>query len=196
MNLPNKLTISRIILTLAFIYFLFFKGFSAKILALVFFLLASATDLLDGFIAKRHNQITDFGKIMDPIADKILVLSAFLSFVELKIVPAWMVAIILLREILVTAMRGFALAKGRVMPADGLGKHKMVSQFLSISVILIYILLREGGQGVFPFLSDDFEAASQSVIAALMYITIALTMISGASYVLKNRGVFTYAKDH
>jgi len=103
-NLPNKLTILRIVLAFVFILFLFIGGLAAKVTALVLFLSASATDILDGYLAKKNNQITDFGKLMDPIADKILIISAFLAFVEMRLIPAWMVVIILFREAAVTGL--------------------------------------------------------------------------------------------
>ena len=140
MNLPNKLTISRIVLTFVFMAFLYTHGILAKTLALFTFLFASLTDALDGYIAKKNNQITDFGKLMDPIADKILVLSAFIAFVVMKIIPSWMVIVIILREIAVTVLRAIALGKGKVIQADGAGKHKTVWQMFVIAVILLFLI--------------------------------------------------------
>ena len=97
MNLPNQLTILRIILGLVFMFFIFSQGLVFKILALLVFTAAALTDLFDGRIAKARNLITDFGKIMDPIADKILVLAAFLSFIQLQLIPAWTVMVIIFR---------------------------------------------------------------------------------------------------
>ena len=194
MNLPNKLTILRIILAFLFIFFVFAHGLFYKVLAFLVFLLASFTDALDGFIAKRNNQVTDFGKLMDPIADKILVLAAFIAFVELKIVPAWMVIIIILREIAVTALRALALTKGKVISADGGGKHKTVSQVVAIFAILIFIILREGGSKVFGFWNDNAAVFYQNAIYGLMCITIILTLSSGISYMIKNRSLISYAK--
>ena len=117
MNIANKLTISRIVLTFVFMFFLFSKGLASKVLALAVFAVASWTDFLDGFLAKKRNEITDFGKLMDPIADKILVIAAFLAFVEMKLIPAWIVVIIVFREFTITGLRLIALAKGVVMEA-------------------------------------------------------------------------------
>lgn len=181
MNLPNKLTILRIILTFAFIIFLFINGMAAKISALVIFLVASLTDVLDGFIAKRNNQITNFGKLMDPIADKILILSAFIAFVGIGIVQAWMVIIIVLREVLITGLRVLALTNNKVIPADGAGKTKTVSQVVSIVIILI---LRTAGA----------EGAYENVIFAFMLLTVLFTLISGVSYLVKNKEVYYNAK--
>ncbi|GAH24298.1 unnamed protein product, partial [marine sediment metagenome] len=143
MNLPNKLTILRIILTFVFMFFLFSKWFLAKYLALLIFTLACLTDYYDGYIAKKRGLVSTFGKLMDPVADKILLIAAFLAFVELKIVPAWMVAVIILREFIITGMRLVAMSKGSVLAADRWGKHKTVSQMLTIFSILIFLVFKE-----------------------------------------------------
>jgi len=195
MNLPNKLTIARIFLAFAFIFFLFIHGLGAKIAAFAIFLLASLTDLLDGYLAKKNNQITDFGRLMDPIADKILILSAFLAFVELGLVPAWMVVIILFREVAVTGLRALALSKGRVVPADSGGKHKTVSQVVAILAILLLIIFKAAGPAASAFWSAKTEAIYKDSIYVLMLITVALTLISGISYLVKNREVYAHAKE-
>lgn len=192
MNLPNKLTLSRIFLAFAFVGFLFGHGLIFKVLALATFILASLTDMLDGYIAKRRNEMTDFGRLMDPIADKVLVLSAFVSFVELGIIPAWMVIIIIFREVAITGLRLFALSQGRVIPADGGGKNKTVWQILSIIVILIFLILKEAGPGI--ILTRSGEAVSRDVIFGVMLITVALTLASGISYLIKNRGIYANEK--
>ncbi len=190
MNLPNILTISRIALTFVFMFLLFSHGILAKSLALFTFLVASFTDFLDGFIAKARNISTDFGRIMDPIADKILVLAAFLAFVEMKLVPAWMVVIIISREIIITTLRLSAFSKGRVIPADDGGKHKMVSQVVSIVAILIFIVLRESGMNGFNFWNENVEAVYKNTIFILMSVTTILTIVSGISYFTKNKDMF------
>ncbi len=184
MNLPNKLTVTRIVLTFVFMFFLFANGVIAKTLALLIFLLASLTDLLDGYFAKKHNQITDFGKLMDPIADKILVLAAFLAFVEMELIPAWMVVIIILREMVITGLRILALTKGKVIPSDEAGRHKTVSQVISIFAILLFLILREAG----------IKVVYKNAIFVLMLITVALTLISGVSYLVKNKEIYLNAK--
>ena len=194
MTIPDKLTISRIFLTFIFMYFLFSHGVLAKTLALFTFLLAAFTDFLDGFIAKANNISTDFGKLMDPVADKILVLSAFLAFVEMKLVPAWMVVIIILREVTITGLRILSMTKGVVIPADYGGKHKMVSQVLAIFAILLFIIFREAGIKTFYFWNDRIESAYKDAIFVLMLITVLLTLISGISYLAKNRRVYSNAK--
>ena len=196
MNLPNKLTIFRIFLVAVFMFFLFSKGVAMKALALVVFLTASFTDFLDGYIAKRYNMVTDFGRLMDPIADKILVLSAFLAFVEMELIPAWMVVIIIFRDVAVTGLRMSALTKGKVISADEGGKHKMVSQVFAILAILFFLIFREAGIKVFHFWSASTERIYKDAIFILMSITTLLTLISGMSYLIRNRGVYFNAKSH
>jgi CDP-diacylglycerol---glycerol-3-phosphate 3-phosphatidyltransferase len=195
MNLPNKLTILRIVLAFVFILFLFIHGLGAKIAAFAVFLLASITDLLDGYLAKKYGQITDFGRLMDPVADKILILSAFLAFVEMGLVPAWMVVIIIFREVAVTGLRMLALGKGKVIPADSGGKHKTVSQVVVIMAILLLIIFRAAGPMAPSFWSSSAEAMYKDSIFVLMLITVALTLISGVSYLVKNREVYANAKE-
>jgi CDP-diacylglycerol--glycerol-3-phosphate 3-phosphatidyltransferase len=195
MNLPNKLTVLRIALVAVFMFFLFLRGVPAKILALAAFVIASLTDILDGYIAKKYNMVTDFGRLMDPIADKILVISAFLAFVEMELVPAWMVVIIIFRDVAVTGLRMSALTKGKVISADEGGKHKMVSQVFAILAILFFLILKEAGTEVFNFWNASTERVYRDAIFILMLITTLLTLISGMSYLIKNRGVYFNAKN-
>lgn len=187
MNLPNKITLARIILTFVFMVFLFSSGLPSKIMALLTFLLAAFSDYIDGFIAKKYNITSNFGKIMDPVADKVLVLAAFLAFVELKLVPAWMVVIIIMRELVITSIRVVALKRNEVLPAGAGGKHKTVSQMVSIFVVLVFIVIKEAGVQTFGFWNTDFEYWYRQLIFILMLITVALTMISGISYLAGNR---------
>ena len=194
MNLPNRLTVLRIVLTFMFMVFLFSPGVGAKAMAFTAFSLACLTDFLDGYIARKYNLITDLGKLLDPIADKILVLSAFLAFVEIGIIQAWMVVIIILRELLITGVRILAVSKGKILAASLAGKHKTVSQMISIFVILAVIVINEAGISVFGFWTAGVKEWAHICIDMLMYITVALTLISGASYVVNNKGVFGNAK--
>lgn len=168
-------------------FFLFSKGLIAKSLALAIFITAAITDYLDGFIAKKYNIVSDFGKIMDPVADKILTLAAFLAFVEMKLVPAWMVVVIIMRELLITSIRIIALKNRDVLPAGIGGKHKTVSQMLSIFVILIFIIIKESGIVTFGFWNASFEYWYKQLIFFLMIMTVILTIISGASYLIGNK---------
>lgn len=187
MNLPNKLTISRIILTFFFVICLFSKGVNAKALALGIFIVAAITDYLDGWIAKRNNLISQFGKIMDPVADKALTISAFVTFAIMGIVPEKIVVIIIAREIMITSFRLKALMEGKVLSAASSGKQKTVSQMVSIFVILIYILMREAGSEILPFWTADVEYFYAQGILVLMMFTAIFTVISGVSYFLQNR---------
>ena len=186
MNLPNKLTILRIILTFVFMLFVFSQGLSSKILALLVFSAAALTDLFDGMIAKSRNQITDFGKIMDPIADKILVLAAFLSFIQLQLIPAWAVIVIIARESIITSLRLFALSTGTVIAASKGGKYKTVSQMAAIFIILISLIFKETMKSYF-FWHPLFDKVMSVIIYLAMLSTAVLTLISGAAYIWCNR---------
>ncbi|OGX31958.1 MAG: CDP-diacylglycerol--glycerol-3-phosphate 3-phosphatidyltransferase [Omnitrophica WOR_2 bacterium RIFCSPLOWO2_12_FULL_46_30] len=194
MNLPNKLTVSRIILTFVFMFFLFSKGLTSKSLALVVFIAAALTDLFDGMIAKSRNLITDFGKIMDPIADKILVLAAFLSFIQLQLIPAWCVIVIIGRELIITSLRLFAFSKGVVIAASKGGKHKTVSQMAAIIIILASLVFKDVMKAYF-FWSPVFDKVIGSIIYLSMLSTVMLTLISGISYIWENRHLFLGLKN-
>jgi len=189
MNLPNKLTLSRIGLTFVFMFFLFTRWPYGKIAALIVFAVASFTDYIDGAIAKKRGLITDFGKFMDPIADKILILAAFLAFVEMKLIPAWTVLIIIFREFIILGLRILGIIKGHIVAASRAGKHKTISQVVTVFFILIYLIIRQYGSG-YDFWTEKADAVSRSLIFMLMIVTVALTLISGASYISKNRRLF------
>ncbi len=186
MNLPNKLTLARILLAFVLMGFLFVSGWVAKALVLVLFVAACVTDFLDGWLARARHQVSDFGKIMDPVADKILVLGTFLSFVQMQLVPAWMVVIIIVRESVITGLRFLAIRRGTVLAAENAGKHKTISQMLTIFVILIFLLVRETGLR-FSFWREAWNSAFHIVILALMSTAVILTILSGCSYFWKNR---------
>ncbi|MFH2146041.1 MAG: CDP-diacylglycerol--glycerol-3-phosphate 3-phosphatidyltransferase [Candidatus Omnitrophota bacterium] len=194
MNLPNRLTVLRIILTFIFMFLLFSEGLLAKIMALVVFTLACVSDFFDGYLARKYDLITDLGKLLDPLADKILVLSAYLAFLEMRIITAWMVAIIILRELIVSGVRFLATSKGKILAAAKAGKHKTVSQMVSIFIILAYIIIKEICTG-FNFWNAKIEFWAKFAIYLLMLITVALTVISGIFYLKENRGIFKNAKN-
>lgn len=190
MNLANRLTMSRILLTFVFMFFLFCHGLLFKVLSLVTFSLAALSDLFDGMIAQRRNMVTDFGRLMDPIADKILVLSAFAAFVQLQLIDAWMFMIIVSREILITSLRLFALNKGKVLSAARAGKHKTVLQMLVIFSILGFILVKEIVLKYYTW-NPAWESVFRQGIFYLMLLTVGLTLYSGLSYLWDNRKVIT-----
>src|SRR5262245_16579446 len=135
MNLPNKLTIGRFGLTILFLVVFFLRVPYAETLALGLFVVASLTDYYDGKIARRDKLITNFGILMDPLADKILVCSAFIAFVGRGLMPAWMVVIIVARELAITGLRLVAASKNVVLAAEGYGKHKTLWQMIAIVAI-------------------------------------------------------------
>lgn len=194
MNLPNKLTLLRIALAFVFVAFLFAPGAYFRIAALLIFILASLTDLLDGYLAKKYNQMTDFGRLMDPIADKVLILSAFLAFVQMQLVPAWMVVIIIFREVAVTGLRLLALSRGKVITADRGGKHKTAVQVLAVFTILLLVVFRDAGSQNLSFWTSGAEAVYRNFVFGLMLLVVVLTLHSGLSYLINNREVYSNAR--
>ncbi|MCX5707050.1 MAG: CDP-diacylglycerol--glycerol-3-phosphate 3-phosphatidyltransferase [Candidatus Omnitrophica bacterium] len=190
MNIANRLTMLRILLTFVFMFFFFCRGVWFKSLALIVFGVAALSDLFDGMLAQKHNMITDFGRLMDPIADKILVLAAFAAFVQMQLVEAWMFVIIVSREILITSLRLFALNKGRILSAARAGKHKTVSQMSVIVLILCFVVLKEA-MLEYSTWNPAWEKVFRQGIYILMLITVGLTLYSGLSYLWENRKVIT-----
>lgn len=188
MNIANRLTVSRLILAFVFMGLLALPGIVSKSGALLVFSLASLTDLFDGLVARKRNEITDLGKLLDPIADKVLVLAAFLSFVQMQLIEAWMVVLIIIRELLITGLRILAMTRGKVLEAAAFGKHKTVSQMVTIFFILSVIILREVGIE-HGFWSLNIENITLYGILILMFITVALTISSGFWYLWSNRRI-------
>jgi CDP-diacylglycerol--glycerol-3-phosphate 3-phosphatidyltransferase len=166
--------------------FLFKAGLWAKIIALVIFLLACLTDFLDGWLARRNHEISDFGKILDPVADKILILGTFICFVELQLIPSWMVIVIVIREFLITSVRLFAIRKGKVLSAENAGKHKTVFQMVAAFFILVFLVVREALAGS-SFWNEVVQRNFVFCIFFLMGITLSLTIYSGLSFIWHNR---------
>ena len=190
MNIANRITISRIILTFIFMFFLFCQGIVAKSIAFVVFSLAALSDFFDGRIAKKRKIVSDFGKFMDPIADKIMILAAFAAFVQMHLIEAWMLVIIVARELLITSLRLFALNKGRVLAASRSGKHKTAFQIVAVFWILGFILLKEIMLRFFTW-NPGWEKFFNHGINILMWIVVGLTLYSGFSYLWENRKVIT-----
>lgn len=175
MNLPNKLTILRVILIPFFVVFMLFDitGAADKWIALVIFCVASLTDMLDGKIARKYNLVTNFGKFMDPLADKLLVSSAMISMVSMGDIPAWIVIIIISREFIITGFRLIAVENGVVIAASWWGKIKTVSQMIMIIVVISGI----GG------------VAGHALGRILIYVAAFFTVVSGVDYIVKNINV-------
>jgi len=190
MNIANRLTMLRIILTFVFMFFLFIPALWAKATALLIFIFAALSDFFDGRIAQKRNMVTDFGKLMDPIADKILVLAAFAAFVQIQLIDAWMFVIVVAREILITSLRLFALNKGKVLSAAKAGKHKTLSQMMVIFYILGFIVLKEAIL-TFSSWNPAWESFFRNSIYMMMLLTVGLTLYSGLSYLWENRKVIT-----
>ena len=183
MNLPNQLTVLRLFLTLPFVIALSINFPGAKLLALVLFIAGSITDYADGYIARKFKLITDFGKLMDPLVDKIMTMSAFICLVSLGSVPAWAVIVIVSREFLITGLRLVAAARGKVLPAERLGKHKTVWQ---IATILYWLLIVTISDQFGRTLSPATRTSLDVVGLTLVCLTVGLTLWSGISYFAKN----------
>ena len=193
MNLANKLTLLRVILIPFFIVCFYIPNLVvntisvnnylipyANLLGLVIFLLAAITDFIDGYIARKYNMITDFGKFMDPLADKLLVTAALLILLENGLIAGWVVFIILAREFIVTGFRTIAASKGVVIAAGWLGKIKTVVQFIMISTLLL--------------LNYPFELFNWPVDQIFVALAVVLTVASGVEYIYKNLHIFDESK--
>jgi CDP-diacylglycerol--glycerol-3-phosphate 3-phosphatidyltransferase len=165
---------------------LFMNGPIAKGLALLVFLLASLTDYWDGHIARNHNQITSFGKLMDPIADKILTLSAFLAFVQMSIIPAWMAVAIITRDLLITGLRLLIPEKSESRQARSSGKHKTALQFASIVGVLIFLTIKETS-----YWQAEWTPQALAFIYWSMLLIVGITVWSGVRFVMKNKDIFS-----
>lgn len=184
MNLPNKLTLFRICLVPFFIFFMISDAikFSA-ILSLVIFVVASLTDLLDGYLARKKNIVTDFGKLMDPLADKMLVMSALIIFISQNLISSILVIIIVSRDLMIDSIRLLAANKGKVIAADIWGKLKTFFQMVAIITLLL-------SRGLSLFLSELVVKKVKLFGDALMVISVVLTVVSAVNYILKNREFF------
>ena len=178
MNLPNKLTMGRIFAIPVFIV-VFLMGY--RYVATVIFILAAITDMLDGKIARKYNLVTNFGKLMDPLADKLLVCSVLVMLVQLTWVPAWVAIIIICRDLMVTGLRAVAADQGTVIAADKYGKAKTVLQLVALEPLILHY--------------DWFDMPLHLIGIFLLYMALALTVFSGCKYFLnffrdwRNRGL-------
>jgi len=208
MNLPNKLTTSRFLLTGAFLWAMFSRSPVNDTLALIFFSVASFTDYLDGKIARDRKLITNFGALMDPLADKILTCSAFIAFVERHMrslsagelpavfqigshpvyakVEAWMVVIIVARELGITGLRLLAASKNVVLAAERYGKHKTISQIAAIIALLVMDAYGEW----WPWLHELFSPWTPMFALLALWLTVLLTATSGVLYLWRNRQIY------
>jgi CDP-diacylglycerol--glycerol-3-phosphate 3-phosphatidyltransferase len=185
MNWANRLTLSRLALTVLFVLALNSSWEYARTSALVIFLIAGITDFVDGEVARRYGVITNFGKLMDPLVDKIMMAAAFISLVPLKAVPAWAATTVVARDFLITGLRLMASAKGRVLPADRLGKQKTSWQI--ITVIFFLALLAASELRYADESSTWWLRARDEAGPVLVWITVALTVYSGLGFTWRHR---------
>ena len=177
MNLPNAITLARIVMVPFVVLFLFVSGNIGLAIALIIFLGASVSDWLDGYLARRNNQVTVTGKILDPVADKILVYSVFISFVHMGQLPFWMVSIALAREFLVMALRVELAARGIVVAASVTAKWKTILQYATIFCVFLVLFARPG----------SFASLFHVLVQVLMGGAVAVAVISGLGYALQGR---------
>jgi CDP-diacylglycerol--glycerol-3-phosphate 3-phosphatidyltransferase len=169
LNLPNALTLSRIFLTPFLVVILLTKIDGKEIYGVGIFVIAALTDYFDGYFARKRNQVTAIGKLLDPIADKLLVSSAFISLVELNLAPSWMVVIIVGREFAVSGIRSIAAAQGYVMPANMLGKLKTVCQICTIVVLIV---------------ADTYIEPWERFGRFLLWVTVGISLVSAVNYLM------------
>ena len=180
MNLPNKLTLLTICLIPVFVILMLSQVSNFFLISCIIFIIASITDFLDGKIARKYNLVTDFGKFMDPLADKLLVLSALICMIEYDLVAGWMVIIIVARELTVSILRAIAADNGKVIAASGGGKIKTTSQMIAIILLLI---------------GANYSNSQIVFVGTIaMYIATIFTLYSGIDYLYKNRELFMNSK--
>lgn len=167
-NLPNLLTVARILAIPVVMVLLCFSSPWASFLGALVFSVAGATDILDGFLARRQRAVTPFGKFMDPLADKLLVSAALIMLIPLGRVPAWMAVIIIGRELMVTGLRGLAAAEGIILAPDRWGKTKTILQMVAVTALILH----------YPYQALDF----QRVGIALLWVAMIVTVTSGIGY--------------
>jgi CDP-diacylglycerol--glycerol-3-phosphate 3-phosphatidyltransferase len=187
MNWANRLTISRLILTVLFVATLNWDWAYGRTAALIIFLVAGVTDFVDGEIARRYGEVTNFGKLMDPLVDKIMMAAAFISLVPLGAIPAWAATTMVARDFLITGLRLMASARGQVLPAERLGKHKTSWQIITVVFFLVLLSLRE-----LRYAETEngwwFRAWNQGG-PLLVWIAVAFTVYSGLRYAWRHRDV-------
>ena len=174
MNLANKVTLFRVICIPLFIVFMYLDGLSMAWAALIVYVLASISDFVDGYIARKYNMITDFGKFVDPLADKMLVITAMLLFVEQGRMPAWILALVITREFAVSGLRLIAVEGGRVIAAGKSGKIKTAATMICNIIMLV------------PFIG------SSAIDLVCSYVILATTLYSGIEYFIVNRDVLNF----
>lgn len=193
MNLANKLTMLRIILVPIFLIFIVVKGIPyGSIIATLIFIIASLTDQLDGYIARSRNEITNFGKFMDPLADKLLVTAALISLVEFNLIPGWATVVIIAREFAVSGLRTLAASEGKVIAASWWGKIKTVTQIIAILLLLFQVNIES--TAYLSNMVDNNEIVKTFFAYApkiALIIAVLMTIVSGIDYFVKNKHVIS-----
>jgi cardiolipin synthase (CMP-forming) len=207
LNIPNALTILRIILIPLFLYLIFIANVQERIWALVIFIIASLTDLLDGWMARKFGQVTAFGKFLDPLADKCLVISALIALLILDpLIPLWMIVVIILRDILLTLMRYLAIRRNSILRTTRFGKIKTAFQMVSIIIIIMVLIVRSSIGNITIKISYDeitkfnqvFEIIKSDIpnkwliitpYCLMAFVTL-VTALSGIRYIVTNRYLF------
>jgi len=185
MNWANRLTLTRLALTVLFVFCLSSAWRYGRTIALVLFVIAGITDYFDGEIARRYGIITRFGKLMDPLVDKVMIAAGFICLVPLGAVPAWVATIVVARDFLITGLRLLASSEGIVLPAERLGKHKTSWQIVTVAFFLLLLAAREIRPAVWT--TRWWQNAWYYVGDALLWITIGLTVYSGVGYFWRHR---------
>ena len=186
LNWPNLITAVRVLLAPFMVLFLVRATHAHYTAAFILFLAAAVTDLVDGFLARRLRRVTDFGKFMDPLADKVIVVSALVSFLWMRLVPLWMVLAVVGRDLVITGFRSAAAARGTFVYASSLAKFKTALLMLAIGMILFHLAVPGWfGDGWSPRL----DAALEWIVSATLWVAVVLTLATGLWYFVKNRQV-------
>jgi CDP-diacylglycerol--glycerol-3-phosphate 3-phosphatidyltransferase len=186
MNTPNKLTLARIILSPIFMVFFLMENVYCRAISLVIFIIASLTDMWDGHLARKYGITTGFGKFMDPLADKILTSTAFISFATLGYVKAWMILLIITREFLITGLRSLAAYRGMVIAPSTSAKVKTALQMSTIAAILLYINMKTFLEAS-GYSGNFFKSALVTqIFDGLVLVTTVVTVLTGIDYLIKN----------
>lgn len=196
MNLANKLTVGRMVLVPVFLIFIACSKIPyGSFIATFIFIVASITDKLDGYIARSRNQITNFGKFMDPLADKLLVATALISLIEFNVVPAWAAIIVIAREFAVSGLRTIAASEGKVIAACWWGKVKTVIQILTIIILLLEVNIADSTYLTNLVANNSFiKGFFEYVPSVALYITVIVTVLSGFEYFVKNKNIISTDK--
>jgi CDP-diacylglycerol--glycerol-3-phosphate 3-phosphatidyltransferase len=187
MNWANRLTVSRLVMTILFVVVLNSSWPYGRTVALIIFIVAGVTDFFDGEIARRYETVTNFGKLMDPLVDKVMMAAAFICLVPFKAIPAWVATTVVARDFLITGLRLLASTRGLVLPAERLGKHKTSWQITTILFFLVLLAARElnYASAVSPWWLLAWNEGGQLLIC----IMVVLTIYSGLGYAWRHREV-------